>query len=196
MLVASPPTDGEALGIAVQTDVAAVRSAASPVEGNADFSLIARWIDDAALIVNSARPQNSAPGTGAEGHRHRPTCPAPINVQQKFKNAGRGRLGGIGPVGAPRVGDRALPGVAALEQHRGVPDVPARPFHERTHLTGTGHPVRRDRNSQFDGDDREPLNPAPSGMTSQEYLETSVEGSSPQEWMNLARALLEELPER
>ena len=52
------------------------------------------------------------------------------------------------------------------------------------------------RTSPFVGYDRGPLNPAPRGMTPQEYLETSVEGASPQEWMDLARALLDELPER
>ncbi len=51
------------------------------------------------------------------------------------------------------------------------------------------------RTSPFDGFNREPLNKHPMGMSPQEYLEDYVEGATPQEWMDLAAALLAELPE-
>lgn len=47
--------------------------------------------------------------------------------------------------------------------------------------------------SPFYGYDRGPLNPKPMGMTPEEYLEVWVEGATPQEWMDLAGALLTEL---
>lgn len=49
--------------------------------------------------------------------------------------------------------------------------------------------------SPFDGYDRGPLNPAPRGLTPEEYLEISVEGATPQEWMDLARSFLTEMNE-
>lgn len=49
--------------------------------------------------------------------------------------------------------------------------------------------------SPFDGYDRGPLNPAPKGLTPEEYLEISVEGATPQEWMDLARSFLTEMNE-
>lgn len=49
--------------------------------------------------------------------------------------------------------------------------------------------------SPFDGYARQRLNPTPRGLSPEEYLETWVEGATPQEWKDLARALLVELPE-
>lgn len=49
--------------------------------------------------------------------------------------------------------------------------------------------------SPFDGYDRGPLNPAPRGLTPEEYLEIWVEGATPQEWMDLARSFLAEMNE-
>jgi len=49
--------------------------------------------------------------------------------------------------------------------------------------------------SPFDGYNRGPLNPAPRGLTPEEYLEIWVEGATPREWMALARAFLTEMDE-
>lgn len=51
------------------------------------------------------------------------------------------------------------------------------------------------RTSPFASYDCEPLNPAPHGLTPEEYLEIWVEGATPQEWMGLARAFLAEMGE-
>lgn len=49
--------------------------------------------------------------------------------------------------------------------------------------------------SPFAGYDQRSLNHAPAGLTPEEYLEVSVEGASPQEWMDLARSFLKEMNE-
>jgi hypothetical protein len=51
------------------------------------------------------------------------------------------------------------------------------------------------RNSPFDGYNQRPLNPTPRGQAPVEYLADSVEGASPQQWMDLARAFLVEMDE-
>lgn len=50
--------------------------------------------------------------------------------------------------------------------------------------------------SPFDGFDRQPLNASPMGMTPEEYLESWVEGATPEEWKELARAFLENMSGR
>jgi hypothetical protein len=49
--------------------------------------------------------------------------------------------------------------------------------------------------SPFYGYDRGPLNPAPRGLTPEDYLQISVDGATPQEWTDLARAFLAEMNE-
>ena len=49
--------------------------------------------------------------------------------------------------------------------------------------------------SPFAGYNRAPLNPSPRGLAPEEYLETWVEGATPKQWMDLARAFLNELGE-
>jgi len=51
------------------------------------------------------------------------------------------------------------------------------------------------RTSPFAEYNREPLNRAPRGLTPEDYLATCVEGATPQEWMDLARAFLQEMGE-
>ncbi|GAA3510435.1 hypothetical protein GCM10022262_38090 [Georgenia daeguensis] len=51
------------------------------------------------------------------------------------------------------------------------------------------------RTSPFAGHKEGPLNPAPNGLTPAEYLEISVEGATPDEWVELARDFLREMPE-
>lgn len=49
--------------------------------------------------------------------------------------------------------------------------------------------------SPFHGFDSQPLNRTPMGLSPEEYLELWVQGATPEEWKDLARSLLEELPE-
>lgn len=50
--------------------------------------------------------------------------------------------------------------------------------------------------SPFYGYDHKPINPKPMGLTPEEYLDTWVDGASPQEWMALATRFLTEMAPR
>lgn len=131
----------------------------------------------------------------------------PMNKQQKLKNTAEGLLAGLVAVGFDgpfRWAHHEWETAFYRVWRAWPPSSNTRVFRE-FQLGGSANgrtSQARDilfavnRNSPFDGYDREPLTRTPRGMTPQEYLETSVKGATAQEWMDLARALLQELPDR
>jgi hypothetical protein len=130
-----------------------------------------------------------------------------MNKQQRLRNCAEGFLGGLAAVGFEGpfrwahhqwelsfywAWDRWAP---ATRSPRTFPT-----FQVGGSANGRTSQAREilwtiNRNSPFDGYDKGPLNVAPRSLTPSEYLEDYVEGASPAEWMELARAFLAKMGE-
>lgn len=127
-----------------------------------------------------------------------------LNKQQKLRNTAEGLLAGLAAVGFQgpwRWAHHQWEGAFYRAWREWPPSSNADIF--RTFQIGGSANGRTSQardilftvksTSPFYGYDRKPINSEPLGLTPMEYLDTWVEGASPQEWVGLATRFLAEM---